>query len=213
MRHKGFINIELPKPLSDNLILQLSRCPEGQLSNDIVQGQRHILQVSHFSSVVDLLNFQPLHDLASLYFQAPAFVSGTYAWWHYPSHDPKIPNSQLWHRDRDDFSQLKLFFYVTDVDTESGPHAFVPFTHNPDYFDRVFSSIEINNPIATGSKHGFFTCDQLTSLFQRDVHIQKFISPAGSCFIEDPRGFHRAFPPISKPRLIFSVNWTLHPIN
>ena len=131
LRRKGFINIQLPKPLSDNLISQLSCCTQDQFSKDIVQGQRHILKVSEFSSVVDLLNFQPLHDLASLYFQAPAFVSGTYAWWHYPSLDSRIPNSQLWHRDRDDFSQLKLFFYVTDVDSESGPHAFVPFTHNP----------------------------------------------------------------------------------
>ena len=213
LRRKGFINIQLPKPLSDNLISQLSCCTEDQFSKDIVQGQRHILKVSEFSSVLDLLNFQPLHDLASLYFQAPAFVSGTYAWWHYPSLDPRIPNSQLWHRDRDDFSQLKLFFYVTDVDSESGPHAFVPFTHNPEHFEHVFAPSEINNPLATGSKHGFLTTEQLTSLFHPDVQIQRFISPAGSCFIEDPRGFHRALSPTSKPRLIFSINWTLHPTN
>ncbi len=211
LTENGYLMINLPNLLSTDLISELTSCSENCLSGDIIQGQRHLNDVIRLPSVQKLLKFQPLQDLASLYLQAPAFIKGAYAWWHYPSSDSPAPNSQLWHRDRDDFAELKLFFYATDVDNESGPHSFVPYSHNPKFFARVFRKEHMDDPVVTGSKHSFLSSQQLKSIMRADHPIKKYLYPAGACFLEDTRGFHRAFPPVSKPRLLFSLVWSLNP--
>jgi hypothetical protein len=37
--------------------------------------------------------------------------------------------SQLWHRDFEDMALIKVFLYLNDVDTDTGPFCFVPRTH------------------------------------------------------------------------------------
>lgn len=211
LAQNGYLMINLPNLLSTSLISELIASSEDCLSEDVVEGQRHLTDVIQLPSVQKLLEFQPLQDLASLYLQAPAFIKGAYAWWHYPSSDSPVPNPQLWHRDRDDFAELKLFFYATDVDIESGPHSFVPYSHNPKFFEHVFKKEYIDHPVVTGSKHSFLSCTQLQSIMRPDHPIKKYLYPAGACFLEDTRGFHRAFTPVSKPRLLFSIVWSLNP--
>ena len=83
--------------------------------------------VSNLESIQKLINNKRIFNLVSLYLGAPAKLSSVHAWWQYPmgpDHQPS--NAQLWHRDRDDLSFLKLFFNATDVDESSGPHAFIP---------------------------------------------------------------------------------------
>ncbi len=38
--------------------------------------------------------------------------------------------SQLWHRDYQDYSIVKVFLYMNDIDAGTGPFSFVPGTHN-----------------------------------------------------------------------------------
>ena len=50
-----------------------------------------------------------------------------------------------------------------------------------------------------------------TELKAAGLNIKPVIwtGPAGLCFLEDTRGFHRAYIPESKARLIFSIVWTI----
>lgn len=41
--------------------------------------------------------------------------------WHAHAIEQSFSNSQLFHRDHDDFKQLKIFVYLSDVDMDSGP--------------------------------------------------------------------------------------------
>lgn len=177
--------------------------PGGRSETEALSG------VDKLPSVKLLVQDKFLFSLVSLYLGAPAHLHTCQAWWQYPmgqDHNPS--NAQLWHRDRDDLSELKLFFYATDVDNESGPHAFIPKSHRPDLFSELFPESSLSNTIINGSDNQFFDDSFLSSVGFYGV-IKKWIGPAGTCFLEDTRGFHRAYLPISKPRLIFSLVWTV----
>ena len=121
-----------------------------------------------------------------------------------------LSNAQKWHRDRDDLSFLQLFLYCTDVDLDSGPHAYLPQTHRCTNLRRLFPAIPDQSDLITGRNHKFYSDSELDlSGFtgQRKV----WTGPAGSCFFEDTRGLHRAYPPRKTARLIFSVVWTIGP--
>jgi hypothetical protein len=182
------------------------------------QGQRglggrteteYLEHVNALTSVQKLIQDESLHALVSLYLGAPAYLHSCQAWWQYPmGSEHKASNAQQWHRDRDDLAELKLFFYATDVDASSGPHGFVPGSHTAEGLRRIFPSTSDTDPVVNGTEHGFID-DNI--LIQRGLKgaIKTWIGPAGSCFLEDTRGFHRAYIPTEQPRLLFSLVWTL----
>ena len=67
--------------------------------------------------------------LASGYLGLPATVVEVSAWRSMPGAD-KAVGAQIFHRDRDDFRACKLFFYLSDVGTDDGPHIFVRSSHD-----------------------------------------------------------------------------------
>ena len=59
-----------------------------------------------------------------------------------------------------------------------------------------------------GSTHKFFTDKDLNDL---GLIIQPKVwqGPSGLTFLEDTRGFHRAYTPETEPRLMFAVTWSV----
>jgi Phytanoyl-CoA dioxygenase (PhyH). len=158
--------------------------------------------------VQKIANDKRLYTLVSLFLNAPAHLYSIHAWWQYPlDHQHKPSNAQLWHRDRDDFNLIKLFLYCTDVDDEAGPHAFIPGSHDPEVLPNLFTE-SINNTTINGSKHTFLSDKDIDNLGFRGTK-KVWLGKAGTCFLEDTKGLHRAYPPKNKPRLIFSICWTL----
>lgn len=71
-------------------------------------------------------------DIAGAYLGTPPRLIASELWWSFAGrHDRASQNAaaQLFHFDLDDFGQIKLFFYLTDVDEAAGPHVFVRATH------------------------------------------------------------------------------------
>ena len=210
LSRNGFLRLNIP--FSAEIVDQISNLP-SQGFGTLAAGNRveteYLKGVSLLPAVQQLCSDSQLHTLVSLYLGAPAYLYGCEAWWQYPQGDSHIPsNAQLWHRDRDDFHELKLFFYVSHVDDECGPHAFIPHSHNPSCISLAFGDVE--NPLVTG----------LSSSFIDDTHLKQlglliapkvWLGKAGTCFLEDPRGYHRAYLPTCKPRLMFSLVWTIGP--
>ena len=163
LSHYGFLPLKIK--YASSIVEEVSSLPSSGIVNSS-DGNRteteYLQNVSALPSVKRLIHDVELHTLVSLYLGAPAFLYECEAWWQYPrgeSHKPS--NAQLWHRDRDDFDEVKLFFYASDVDSESGPHAFIPHSHNHSSLSLAFS--DIKNPVVSGS----------TSLFIDDNEINK----------------------------------------
>ena len=214
IRENGYIKLSLPN--SSEIAFSIQRLSSTQDVDSKLNGSTsqaiYLSGVEKLEPVKRLLTDQSLHELVSLYLGAPASLYKTLAWWQYPTTDSdcKPSNAQLWHRDRDDFSFLKFFMYCNDVDLSSGPHAFLPKTHLSSSLPSLFVNDVSNNPLINGSTHKFLSDFDLQNLGysgQKKV----WVGPAGTCFLEDTRGFHRAFVPIKKPRLMFSLVWTVGP--
>ena len=212
MTRLGYLPISVP--YASALVNELVSLPSSGIAQPASGGRtetQYLKNVSSLPSVKKLIADSSLFTLVSLYLGAPAFVYSTEAWWQYPMGEDHIPsNAQLWHRDRDDFSFLKLFMYCTNVDDTSGPHAFRPETHTSHSLSKLFDADHKMLGAVTGESHQFLTDSDLEELSYSGSK-QVWFGPSGTCFLEDTSGFHRAYVPSHKPRLIFSVVWTVGP--
>jgi hypothetical protein len=102
---------------------------------------------------------------------------------------------EYFHRDPDDWRFLKLFIYLTDVDEQSGPHEFVTGSHHSS--GRILSKPYIN--------------EELEYSYGRKSMV-KITGPKGTTFIEDTWGVHRGNMPITRPRLLLQVEYSLLPV-
>lgn len=210
LSHNGFLPLNIP--FSSSIVNEVSSLPSvgpGNLLGGNHRETEYLHNVAALPSVQRLINEFQLYALVSLYLGAPAYLYACEAWWQYPqgeSHKPS--NAQLWHRDRDDFNELKLFFYVSDVDSECGPHAFIPHSHHSSTLQLAFSNVQ--HPLVSGLTSSFIDDDVLDDLGLL-VPPKVWLGAAGTCFLEDPRGYHRAYLPTTKPRLMLSLVWTVGP--
>ena len=124
----------------------------------------------------DYLGAAPLQNLVAGRWSAPGGGSASAA-------------AQLFHFDLDRPRFLKLFVYLTDVDSDTGPHAFVRGTHRdlPAAFrvDRRYSDDEVE--LAFPGK------------------VVRLPGPRGTVFLADTRGLHKGEPVIRGHRLVFQL--------
>ena len=212
LRDLGFLPISIPfadQIVSDLLSLDSSVLPEngpGGRTETVT-----LKNVDTLPSVQKLINDKTLYNLVSLYLGAPAHLHTCQAWWQHPmGPEHKPSNAQLWHRDRDDLSELKLFFYGSDVDHTCGPHAFIPKSHTHSGLCDLFPLESLHDPVINGTNNSFVD-DSFFIGHCKDIEFKTWIGSAGTCFLEDTRGFHRAYIPTNTSRLIFSLVWTIGP--
>lgn len=212
LRACGFLPLSFP--YSSGLASELCKIPHSGVANQ-GPGRRteieNLNSITHLEGIKSILNDPLLYSLVSLYLGAPAHLHTCQAWWQYPMdkfHKPS--NAQLWHRDRDDLTELKMFFYATNVDMSCGPHAFIEGSHSPEGLSRIFPSKSLQNPIINGT-HNSFVDDSFFREQGLTTDFKIWQGPAGTCFLEDTRGFHRAYLPTENPRLIMSLVWTVGP--
>jgi len=120
--------------------------------------------------------------------------------------------AEMFHRDRDDFSFVKLFVYLSDVDAQSGPHEFIQCSHNPDALQAYFQSkgLQVELPrLFEGNSRNLALADLKAILGPNIINTS---GPAGFGFLEDTFGLHRGTRPVSGSRLIFSVTYTGLPL-
>jgi len=167
--------------------------------------KKEILRANYYNlesqcEIVSALKTDPiLRKIAALYLQTTPVHVSSILWWSFPANSnllQKSKSAQVFHCDLDDFRFLKFFFYLTDVDTESGPHIFIRGSH-------------IKKP--------FFR--QLLRGRASEAWLQKYYSPeeiisicgsAGFGFVEDTYGHHKGTSPKSKRRLILQIEYASH---
>lgn len=113
-------------------------------------------------------------------------------WWTFKSKNEFASSeaAQLYHYDLDHIKWLKVFFYLTDVGIEQGPHVYIPSSHiagNKNYhlLERGYSRVS----------------DSEMQKFQKSSS-RKVIGSAGSVIIGDTKCFHKGTPVIKGARLV-----------
>ncbi len=147
--------------------------------------QELLADQSILSVVQAYLNCQPVADVLSM-------------WWHTNYSDtPDSMAAQYFHFDMDRLKWLKIFIYITDVESDNGPHVFVEGSH------------------ATGGipssmlKRGYVRImdDEIFSTYPSEK-IHSFTAPKGSIIIEDTRGFHKGSHVSGNSRLVLQLQFS-----
>jgi hypothetical protein len=100
----------------------------------------------------------------------------------------------MFHFDVHDLDFVYVFFYLEDVDADSGAHELVEGSHISKSLALLYSSAR-----------------KPTNLIVQNYPKELFkiiCGPAGYGFIEDTSCFHRARPPVSKPRIALQIRYS-----
>jgi hypothetical protein len=140
-----------------------------------------------------------LIGIASRYLRAEPIVISSRMWWSFPAEgcdeaDRRRASQDKFHFDMNDWRSLKFFFYLTDVDTDSGAHVYVLGSHRKRRLSHQFTPF-------VGKSHadiiGFYGASRMV----------RVCGAAGYGFAEDPFGFHMGTVARTRPRLIFEVEY------
>lgn len=153
-------------------------------SNDVIQNEA--VQSIAFDEGLRMiasnyLGCQPILDLATMWWSAPFGNKGT------------DQSAQMYHFDMDRFKFLKFFFYLTDVDTNSGPHCYIRNTHK-----RIPSTIRKDRRISDTELTNFFKAED----------IMEFVGKKGTILAVDTRGLHKGKPLVDNARLLFQIQFS-----
>lgn len=86
--------------------------------------------ILNFPLIQKITSDQNLFSIAQEYLACEPIQDLTAMWWSAAySKDASSEAAQLYHFDMDRFKFIKFFFYLTDVDTNNGPHCYVRGTH------------------------------------------------------------------------------------
>lgn len=134
-----------------------------------------------------------LKPLADAYLGANSVLLNTALLLSFPSQKKNYNVDYGFHYDIDDYRFLKVFFYLTDVNLDSGPHEIILESHHSNAFLRFFNR-RLNG---------------VPQRFKDKVHT--ILGPAGSGFFEDTYCYHRGSDP-QRPRLMLQLEFGLNKI-
>ncbi|AOY84378.2 phytanoyl-CoA dioxygenase family protein [Moorena producens JHB] len=140
-----------------------------------------ILDQSFLGVAQEYLNCSPVLDSAALWWSAPFNGKGT------------SEAAQEYHYDLSHLKFLKIFIYLTDVNSDNGPHCYVKGSHT-----RKPKAL-----LPVGRKP-----DTAIGLHYPESEIHELCGPQGTIIIADTRGFHKGKPLVSGNRLIFQLEYS-----
>ncbi len=113
-------------------------------------------------------------------------------WWSCPG-PANSEAAQLYHFDMDRPQFLKVFFYLTDVDADTGPHCYIKGSHR-------------DRPAALW-RDGRHDDTQVLESCGRDREVE-VTGSEGSAFAVDTSGLHKGKPLVRGNRLVLQVEYT-----
>ena len=143
--------------------------------------------------IVAIANDSRVLNAVSEYLGVKPTISNVNCWWSFGDRE-SAKEAQFYHRDLDDYKFLKMFFYLTDVNADSGPHIYVKESH------KVNELLQLRR----------FSDEEVESKFDK---ITTLIEPKGSCFIEDTYGIHKGQLPLKGNRLLLQIQYSYLPLH
>jgi hypothetical protein len=156
-------------------------------------------QIINDPVVQSLVTDTSLISLARTYLGCEPVLATTAMWWH--TDFEKIPNPEaatMWHFDMDYVRWLNFFFYLTDVDSNSGPHCVVKGTHKWNAIPR--------NLLRRG--YARITDAEIADNFPAEKVVE-FTGNAGTLIIEDTRALHKGKHVLSGSRLLLQITFAV----
>jgi hypothetical protein len=160
-------------------------CHVGYHRDEDVVAAPYLLAIANDPKIVDAMH---------CYFGCRPVISYLAAWWSYPT-GVGPQQAENFHRDVDDWSFIKLFVYLTDVDAESGPHVYV----------RASAGSPRLNAIRR------FRDEEVVAAFGEEA-LAVQTAEAGSAFLENTFGLHKGTQVQRGTRLIFQAVYSLNPV-
>lgn len=154
---------------------------------------------THCPAIARLSKDPLLLEIAQSYIGAKPVYTGSRLWWIFAVEQAEYnPNKvvSFFHYDLDDYRCLRFFFYLTDVDLNSGPHVCVLGSQNHKKFTHLLSPIKRRS-------------DQEIVNFYGKERIVTLRGKAGWGFAEDTFCYHKATPPLRRDRLMLQVQFAL----
>lgn len=143
-----------------------------------------------------LQNDAKLLAIAAKYLEREPVHQGSLLWWSFPgerTYQQLSSNGQLFHYDLDDYRFIKFFFYLTDVDKQSGPHICVRGSHK----QKKFSHLILRKR----------ETDEDIIKYYGEKSLITIYGQAGFGFVEDGLCFHKGIAPTHKNRLILQIEF------
>jgi hypothetical protein len=150
-------------------------------------------------AIKKLQNDPKLLAIAARYLNGQPVHQGNMMWWSFSTETTyyeKSQAAQLFHYDIDDYRFLKFFFYLTDVDEQSGPHICVRGSHNKKKLSHIW--LRKREP------------DEKIIDYYGSELLVKICGNTGFGFVEDPLCFHKGITPTHKDRLILQIEFALN---
>lgn len=135
-------------------------------------------------------------QIANAYLGLNAELRAIQLWLNFAT-DGEAASTQLWHKDSDDYMNLKVFTYLTDVDENHGPFCFIPGT-------QPLGSRHIT---PEQSKYGRTNDTQMQAQIDRQ-QWEICTGSAGTTVFADTCGFHNGSKPIKGCNLILMTHYT-----
>ncbi|MFN0279981.1 MAG: phytanoyl-CoA dioxygenase family protein [Pyrinomonadaceae bacterium] len=120
--------------------------------------------------------------------------------WHTFATDSAARESQLWHKDREDFHILKLFLYISDVDENAGPFNYVPGTHPKGDRKQVAPTFLEGNVERSND-------EQMAEVIPEKVWKQ-CTGKRGTIIFADTRGYHKGGFAREQDRIMYTAMFT-----
>jgi hypothetical protein len=183
--------------IDENKLIKLEEEEESsyfqRLKKNKISRVTGFIDLNKETVIKNLLTSKPFLSLASNYLNtnqvsisAAFFISNPVE----ISESEKYANAQYFHWDNDFTKFLKLYIYLSDVDLESGPHIFIPYTHKKKLFQHRLCRLYSDSSILTSYNE-----------------VIKFIGKKGSIFFVDSYGLHKGETPKANSRLIINVHY------
>jgi hypothetical protein len=168
--------------------------PENCLTGAHRFDEKRLVETEHFQQLIT----EPLFvNMASTYLGCTPILCSVNLWWSPVSNDaPNSESAQLYHFDMSRAKWINVFIYITDVDTESGPHCVVKGSHKNDgkrqkLLQRGYARIS----------------DEEMNEVYDSKEIKELTGQAGTIIFEDTKAFHKGKKPTKGNRLIFELSF------
>lgn len=139
-----------------------------------------------------------LNEVALRYVGPRAKLLSTGMWWSYANQTQQADQNQyaqLFHYDLDDYKFMKVFFYLTDVESDSGPHVYVKGTHREKPLNHIYPMRRLQDV-------------EIAETYPEDA-VLVLQGKAGDGFAEDTFGIHKGAVPVAKNRLILEIYYAI----
>ncbi len=142
--------------------------------------QKLVFDSSLLAFAQEYLNTKPIVDLLAMWWSVPYAGKG------------KSEAAQMYHFDLDRLKFIKFFFYLTDVDGETGPHCYVRGSQK-----KLHPTLQ---------RDGRFTDEEVEAAFGKE-NLMELGGKKGTIMAVDTRGLHKGKDLTKDKRLIFQIEF------